>query len=632
MLQAIRNKKNSTVIQIIVGIIVLVFVFWGFGADLLSNNQTPLTINGQDISIIQYNEAYNKASERLSEQFSGNMPKDFAEKVNLKGQVVNQIIRETLLRQGARQMGIVVSNEEIRKAVESQSAFLVDGVFNMNRYKEVLAANRMTPTVFEKKLRIDRLSLLAVTAIQNFATINGQWELEDLYSQYNEKVAVQFVSFNPSDFIDDVTVSEKQLADWYKKNQDNYKSAPESRFRYVTFLYKDVADQVNIDEEQAKKYYQDYTKEFTVPEMRSIATIQFSLNGSESEAQLAEKLKKAEEVRAMAAEEGADFAALARQYSDSPSAEQGGKLGSVSKGQVPFLDNTVFTLQQNEVSPVVKTPSSYNIFVVDDIKPGVVQSFADVKEQIISRLQQKEAQSLAFQLANGTYEGIMATGSLDRYADKKSSAHFKKSEFVTRETAPADIAEDPIFLEKSFTLNKGELSSLVKGDTGYAIFYVEDVKAPKIPALATVRNLVEKDWRKTKAEELAKTAAEELLTASRKEGLDKAAQAKGLKVEESGLMGRDPQQNNGIFPAALLADSFKLSLSEPLPTVPVKDAATGNWYDFQLTRRDRPAMPEDAPEIELYKTSLLSVKQQRILDAWLNHMWQIADIKQNSEL
>lgn len=632
MLQAIRNKKNSTVIQIIVGIIVLVFVFWGFGADLLSGNRTPLTINGQDISIIEYNEAYNKAADHLSEQFPGNMPRDFAEKVNLKGQVINQIIRDTLLRQGAQQMGIVVSNQEIRKAVESQPAFLVNGVFDIKRYKEVLAANRMTPTVFEKKLRIDRLSLLAVTAIQNFATINGQWELEDLYSQYNEKVAVQFISFNPADFIDKVSVNEKQLAAWYKKNQDNYKSAPESSFRYATFLYKDVANQIHIDDEQAKKYYRDSPKEFTVPETRAIATIQFSLNGSESEAQLSDKLKEAEEVRAMAAAEGADFAALAKQYSDSPSAEEGGRLGSVSRGQVPFLDSTVFTLQQNEVSPVVKTPSSYNIFVVNDITPGIVQPFADVKEQIISRLQQKEAQSLAFQLANGTYEGIMATGSLDRYADKDSSANFKKSGFVTHDTAPADIAEDPAFLQKSFDLGKGELSSLVKGDTGYAIFYVEDVKAPEVPVLTTVYNLVEKDWRKAKAEELAKTAAEELLTAGRKEGLDKAAQAKGLKIQDSGLMGRDPEHNDDIFPTALLADCFKLSLSKPLPTTPVKDTATGNWYDFQLTRRNRPAMTENAMEIERYKSSLLSVKQQRILDAWLNHMWQTADIKQNSEL
>ncbi|MBM9518368.1 SurA N-terminal domain-containing protein [Desulforhopalus vacuolatus] len=632
MLQAIRNKKNSTVIQIIVGIIVLVFVFWGFGADLLSGNRTPLTINGQGISIIEYNKAYNKAADLLSQKFSGNMPKNFAEQVNLKGQVANQLIRDTLLRQGAQQMGIVVSNEELRKAVESQPAFLVGGVFDMKRYKKVLAANRMTPTVFEKKMRVDHLSLLVVNAIQNFATINSQWELQNLYSQYNEKIAVQFVSFTPADFIDKVTVSEKQLAAWYKKNQDNYKSAPESRFRYATFLYSDVADQVNIDDGQAKKYYEDYTKEFTVPETRSIATIQFSFNGSESEAQLAEKLKKAEEVRSMAAEEGANFAALAKQYSDNPSAEQGGRLGSVSRGQIPFLDSTVFGLQQNEVSPVVKTPSSYNIFVVHDIKPGRVLPFADVKEQIISRLQQKEAQSLAFQLANETYEGILATGSLDRYADKNSSANFKKSEFITRDTAPADITEDPAFLQKSFDLGRGELSSLVKGDTGYAIFYVEDVKAPEIPALTTVRNLVEEDWRKEKAEELAKTAAEELLTAGRKEGLDKAAQAKGLKIEESGLMGRDPKHNDNIFPAALLSDCFTLSLSEPLPSAPVRDIATGKWYDFQLTRRDRPAMPEDAPEIELYKSSLLSVKQQRIFDAWLNNMWQTADIRQNSEL
>lgn len=71
-----------------------------------------------------------------------------------------------------------------------------------------------------------------------------------------------------------------------------------------------------------------------------------------------------EQINALKAEidGGADFATVASEHSDCPSASDGGDLGQFSRGQmVPEFDKAVFAMEVGETSDVVETAFGYHL-------------------------------------------------------------------------------------------------------------------------------------------------------------------------------------------------------------------------------------------------------------------------------
>lgn len=631
MLQILRKKAQSTFIQIIVVIIALVFIFWGVGTNMSGSRQAALVINGDEITFQEFQQAYDSAYQRLSDQFGGNVPKGLAETFGIKQQVINQLIQTTLLRQGAEEMGLQVSGQEIRKIIEEMVQFQQNGVFSMEQYKNVLAANRMAPTKFEASMQIDRLSEVAAREISNFAAVATDVEIEELYSQVNEKIGLEYVKISPDHFSGKVAIEDAALQEWFETVKDNYKTEPELKLRYIPFTYEAVGDKIEIDAAKVAEYYQNNLSDFQTPEQRHARHILLKAGDDDTTNVHEAQKKKSEEVLELALG-GEDFAALARQYSEGPSKDNGGDLGFFSRGSmVPAFEDAVFALQKGDVSPVIKTRFGYHIIELEEIRPSSTKPLGEVRAEIIKTLQRKEAEALAFQVANSAYEGIIGAGSLDKYGQDNPDVQILETDFFARSNAPAELQQDPLFLDRAFALNKGELSSLIKGQSGYAIFLAEDIKEPEIPEFETIRKSLETDYRKAKSIEMAEAAAAALLTSLREgKELGPLADEQGLTVNESGLLSRSGQDGEQTFPASLLETAFKLSFQAPYPEEPGRVA--DDFYVYAFSNREVPSLPEDAKEVERYRQNLLQFKQQQMLSAWLRHMEGASEITQHQSL
>lgn len=631
MLQILRKKAQSTFIQIIVVIIALVFIFWGVGANLGGDRQAALTVNDEKITFQEFQRAYDQAYQRLSDQFGGNVPKGLAETLGVKQQVIIQLIQTALLRQGAREMGLQVSAEEIQQLIAEMVQFQENGVFNIERYKAVLAANRLAPTKFEESMRFDRLSEVAAREIGNFASEVTDIEIQEVYSRQNEKVAVKYVKVSPDRFVDKVTIDDNALKAWFATVKENYQSEPRIKLKYLTFTYDKIGRKIAIDESKIEEYYQNNLEQFQAPEQRHARHILFEASENDPAERHREQAQKAEDILKLA-KEGGDFSALAGEYSEGPSKESGGDLGFFSAGQmVPAFDTAVFTMQPGTVSEVIKTQFGYHIIKLEEIRPAATRPLEGVRAEITAILQRKEAENLAFQMANDAYEGIIGAGSLTKYAEANPDVAIEQTDFFAKSDAPADLQTDAQFLEKAFELNKGELSSLIKGQSGYAILFTEDIKDPEIPAFESVRDVLVKDYQKAQSGELAGIAAGELLKSLREgKELEKMTREMNLTVVESGFLDRSGQNDKSTFPSALLDEAFLLSASAPLPEEPGK--VGDDIYVYTFLDRQIPTVPDNSEEIQIYREKMLQAKQQQLLSSWLRHQEKDAKITRHPNL
>jgi len=143
-----------------------------------------------------------------------------------------------------------------------------------------------------------------------------------------------------------------------------------------------VKPSVTVDDAVLEKYYKDNQKMFEHPEQTQASHILVKVDKDAKPEVKAEAKKKAEGMLAEL-KKGADFAKMAKEKSDCPSAKDGGDLGFFAKGQmVPAFEEAASVLKPGELSGVVESDFGFHIIKGGEHKAGGVTEFKDVKEQL----------------------------------------------------------------------------------------------------------------------------------------------------------------------------------------------------------------------------------------------------------
>ncbi len=624
MLNVFRKKAQSTLIQAMVVMIAVVFVFWGVGSSMNKNRNSVATVNGEEISYKDFQRSYERAVDNMRRQFGGQIPPGFLEKLGLKQQVLGQLIQTELFRQGGKAMGIMVSDLAVQREIEKTPVFQKDGHFDLSRYKQVLAQNRLTPTSYENGLKSDLLTRRVTRAIGSFAVVPDTL-VQDYQAYIDEEIKLSYIAFNAADFEDRVEVKEADLAAWFEKNKEKYRSAPKVRLQYLFFDFDTDAAGVKVSEEDLKAKYESEKASYQVPEKRHARHILFKVTEGDDDTVRAAKKKQAEKVLELA-RQGEDFAKLAEKYSEGPTRERGGDLGSFARGRmVPAFDKAVFSMKPGEVSDLVKTRFGYHIIKVEEIFPASTRSFDLVKDNLAASIKKQKAKGLTFTRGTKAYEDIMRAGSLEKYGqlDQKKIV---ETDFFSRNEPPKGITADSKFLDTAFSLKKGELSSLVELPEGYAIIYVNDVQQPALPELAAVRDRVVAGFKKEKSVELARKAADDFLAASRKKGSFAETPEPG-KIITSSFLKRSAAAGKDVPPVPVIEDAFALPWKEKLAQKSIK--AGRSYYVFEVVDRRLDSAAIDDAARKKMRQQLKASSQRALTQSWLTGMQEKAKIWTN---
>lgn len=149
MLNAMRENAGSWIIKVLLGIIVVAFIFMGAGSFNARRASKVATVNGDAITVNQFQQAYYNVLENLRAQFGNRLNDDMIKMFNVKQQAIDGLIDTTLLRQTAEKNGLRVADAELAESITRIPAFQNNGAFDNQRYKQVLGQNRLTPETFE---------------------------------------------------------------------------------------------------------------------------------------------------------------------------------------------------------------------------------------------------------------------------------------------------------------------------------------------------------------------------------------------------------------------------------------------------------------------------------------------------
>ncbi|KAF0189733.1 MAG: peptidyl-prolyl cis-trans isomerase [Desulfobulbaceae bacterium] len=620
MLQILRNKAQSTIIQGVVLVIALVFIFWGVGTNMMqSGRDAAIVVNDQEISFQDFQQRYEQTINDYRRQFGDAISDEVLKGLGVKQQVINQLTQSALLRQGTQAMGLMVAPVEIQTTIQKMPHFQKEGAFNLEIYKALLTANRMTPHSFEASISDDILTQKGLAAINSFASIVSDTEIIELYQREQETVTVNVVKVSPALFLNTIVVDGKELADWFETEKNRYKGEQKIKLKYLPFHYKSAMAGIPVSDEQILARYEKEKGTYQVPEKRQARHILFKADKTSSPEQQAAQLKKAEDTLAKA-RTGKDFATLAKTLSEDTSKTRGGDLGAFTQGRmVKEFDDAVFSMQPGAISDIVTTAFGYHIIKLEKILPATTRSIEEVRAEIVSTLQAEQTKPATFQLANTAYEDIISAGSLQAYADKHTDKSIVATDFFSRTTPPADLESDPKFLDTVFSLKQGELSSLIETPSGYFIVFTETIQEPTLPTLDAVKERATQDYKLVKARKMAQETAQAFLT-KMSSGADiaAAAQEAHLTILKSGPLRKNNPVPDPALPASLVEQALRLGPKAPFPKAPL--TVSDDHYVLQFLERKvpDPATLGEATKKE-YKTGLLQQKQDRLLGAWLQH-------------
>jgi len=181
-----RKHTKGILIKVMVGLIAVVFVFWGVYAIREKPGSKIAYVNGDLITGIEYEAKYRDMLDALQKQYKEYWNDKLIKVFQIRQRALDSLINERLISQEAKRIGLGVTDDEVANAIFTYPAFQINGEFNEGRYRSLLNYNRMKPTDFESMIQLELLGNKIQHFIKCFFPITDM-EIKNYYSYQKKK-------------------------------------------------------------------------------------------------------------------------------------------------------------------------------------------------------------------------------------------------------------------------------------------------------------------------------------------------------------------------------------------------------------------------------------------------------------
>lgn len=559
------RKHTKIAMGLLFLLIVPSFVLFGLDGYSQSKDKSQVVakVDGQEILQTEWDRAHLREVDKIK----ASMPSIDAKLLDspeAKYATLERLVRDRVLTAAVAKLKLNTSDQSLARELQSNPDIAAlrrpDGTLDMERYKQLLGAQGMSPEMFEANVRTDLSTRQVLRGVMS-SGFSTNTAADTALNAYFEKRDIQIARFATADYAAKLNPTDADLEQFYKANASKFQAPEQANIEYVLFDLETIKKGITVAEADIKSYYDQNVQRLSGKEERRASHILIAVAKNAPDADRQKAKAKALELAALVKKSPDTFADVARKNSQDPgSAPAGGDLDFFSRDAMvkPFAD-AAFAMKEGDVSDVVESEFGYHIIKLTNIKVPKQRTYEEMKPELEADIKKQQAQKKFTELAevftNSVYE---QADSLKPTADRLK-LEIKTASGITRQpTAGASGAlANTKFLNALFaadTIEKKRNTEAVEVASNQLISgRITQYSPAHTRPLPEVKDIVRQRW-------LAMRAAEE----ARKDGIAKLAAWKVAPdtavLQDTLAVSRDQPQKQPmqLVSAALRADATSL--------------------------------------------------------------------------
>ena len=412
MFDFIRDHKK--IMQIL--LIILIFPsFVLFGIDgykrFQNSGDVVATVNGVEITKEEWEQSHKNEVTRMRASMP-NIDVAMFDSPAMKYGVLERMVQTRVLESSAKKLNLKVSDQRVALAISGIEGLAgikkPDGSLDIEKYKQLLASQGMTPEIFESRMRGEVAMRQVVNGVtQSSVTFPAQIDvaLDSFYQQREIQIAI----FSASDFLAQAKPADEDVSKFFALHKNEYQSAESADIEYVVLSLDAIEKNITLNEADLKAYFEQNQATLAAKEERRASHILINAAASASDADKQKAREKAQSILDAIKKNPASFADAAKKNSQDPgSAVKGGDLGFFARGAMvkPFED-AANALKKGEISGLVQSDFGFHIIQLTEIKSATSdfnQARPILEKELKNQQARKQFAEMAEQFSNLVYE------------------------------------------------------------------------------------------------------------------------------------------------------------------------------------------------------------------------------------
>lgn len=559
------------------------------------------------------------------QRFQGNVPPQLMP--YLMQQAAQSMITSKAITFEADRMGLAVSDEELRDYLhQGQLGQLLfpNGNFIGQQAYEQFIENQFNISVqeFEQEVKAEIAQHKLIAAIGGAVTVSDKEITSQLQSQ-DTKIKFDYAILTLDDIKKQINPTDAELKAFYDKNKQMYvNSIPEKiDAKYILIDTKKLAETITITPDELQKYYSQHQDDYRLPETVTVRHILIKTptpdaNGKVDQKAVDAARTKADDI-AKQLQGGANFADLAKKYSEDPgSAKDGGLLPPITRGRtVPEFEQAAFNTPVGQTTGVIRTSYGFHIIRVEAKQQARLKPLEEVKGEIEPILKQQKAAAQSQSVAN-TIQTLARTEGMDKAAKDKNLT-VTSTGLITQTDQLPGIGSAPDFTSALFGAKKNDPPATAPTPVGYAVYQVTDIQPAQTPTFDQIKAKIEEQFKDERAQGMLAQKTQELSDRAHSEhDLAKAAKEVGASVKTSDLVDKNSQVPDIGAMTGPVSVAFGLKsgdISGPIQ-------AGSNGVVLKITEVQQPSPEQMKQDWEKAKEALVDQKREEYENLYVENL------------